>query len=117
VLEKNSPAYFKRNLDSLVTICMAHHIPVLLLSVAWSKSYDQDDVYRVAPNYIVGLEQHNQCIREIWRTFASRQVAFLDFSKKMPAGKQYFLDPVHMNAEGSRIQANIIGDFIVKNYD
>ncbi len=116
VLQKNSPGYFKRNIENMLSVCRTHHTPVLLLSFAWSEQYQCDDVLTIAPHLISALKEHNRILAQLYEEYKTENVAYLDFAGSMPAERHYFADPVHFTEPGNRKRAEIIGQFILKTY-
>lgn len=96
---------FRRNLISVAGIAHAHGVKVVFVTCVW----DPKNAY-LEPHVIAGLEEHNVVVREVAATHGDLLVDLpVHFQ---PAGQ--FVDPIHMNVEGSAQMGRLIGEAISK---
>jgi lysophospholipase L1-like esterase len=110
MLAANPPVYFRRNLESLVAVARAHGVTPVLATFAWSGKV-QDDPASTSPEVVGALREQNAVVQAIGR---ERQVPVYDFAAEMPDDPRLFVGAVHLTAEGSRIQARLFADFLVR---
>lgn len=108
VLAQNSPAFYRRNLFSMIGMARAHGAKVTVAT--WAHSPLVKD-YVATPHYQRGVAELNQVVREV---ALAQQVPCLDFAARMTADLSYWRDGRHVNAKGARLQAEIFGDFLIR---
>jgi hypothetical protein len=110
MLAANPPIYFRRNLESLVAIARTHHVVPVLATFAWSEKVTNDPVLTSA-EIVAAMRDQNEVVRAIGR---EQHVAVYDFAAEMPDDPNLFVGAVHMNVEGSRVQARLFADFLIR---
>lgn len=90
---------FRRNLTSLVGIARAHGVLPILVTFAAMPG----------PSAVLAdaILEHNDVIRE---RAAALGVPCVDFAPRMTVGPELFVDQVHTNVEGTRLQARLIAE-------
>jgi lysophospholipase L1-like esterase len=114
VMEANPPIYFDRNLCSMIFIAHGNNIGVMLASWAYSPlEYDfPGGDFMTEPFRQAAVVEQNQ----VMATIASDlDVPYYDFVNDMPHDMQYWIDGLHVNEAGARIQAERFAAFIVES--
>jgi lysophospholipase L1-like esterase len=110
MLQTNEPIYFERNLHNMVVASNENSADVLLLTFAVSE--DSSHFKASSDEYIFARRQHNDITREIAQAY---DTYFIDLADVFPTEMSYFTDGIHMNADGNRLRAEIIGEYIIEN--
>lgn len=110
MLAANPPVYFRRNLESLVAVARAHGVLPVLATFAWSEKVSYDPSL-TSPEIVGAMREQNEVVRAIGR---ERQVAVYDFAAEMPDDPRLFVGALHMTVEGSRVQARLFADFLLR---
>lgn len=114
VLDANPPVYFERNLRNLLMLAQSYEIDVLLST--WAYSPLPFDVpggdFMTEPYRQRAVEEHNAIIVELAREF---EVDLIDFADIMPEDVRYWVDGLHLNTIGARLQAEAYAPFIAAN--
>ena len=114
VMDANPPIYFDRNLRNMIFIARGNNVGVMLASWAYSPlEYDfPGGDFMTEPFRQAAVVEQNQ----VMATIASDlDVPYYDFAVDMPEDMQYWVDGLHVNANGARIQAERFAAFIVEN--
>ena len=106
-LQANPPIYFERHLRGVVALARAAGVKTLLLS--WAHNPDMDD-YASRPEMEAAFAQQNEIIARIAR---EEGTGFLDLAALMPKDKNLWADGRHMTAEGNKVRARLIADYLV----
>jgi lysophospholipase L1-like esterase len=106
-LEANAPIYFERHLRGLVALARAAGVKTLLMT--WAHNPDMDD-YASRPEMQAAFARHNEIIARVAR---EEGTGFLDFAPLMPQGKSLWADGRHMTAEGNKVRARMIAEYLV----
>jgi hypothetical protein len=109
MLAANPPIYFRRNLESMVAIARAHDVVPVLATFAWSEQVT--DGAFTSPEMVGAMREQNEVVRAIGR---ERQVSVYDFAAEMPDAPRLFVGALHMTVEGSRVQASLFADFLLR---
>lgn len=116
MLLNNPPTHFERNLESMVAVARQHEVDTLLVTFITSTEFNLPPV--ASEEYIFALKQHN----DITRAVAERAVAeraetpLFDLAAVFPDDRSLFTDGRHMNEEGNRLRAQLIGDFVIGEF-
>jgi lysophospholipase L1-like esterase len=106
ILEKNTPIYFRRNLENMIAIAKEHGIEVLF--VTWAYSPYLDD-YASKEYYQQGFQENNEVVKEV----ANRHhIPLFDFAEVMPQDAKYWADGRHVNEVGALEKARLFAEFI-----
>lgn len=109
MLEINQPVYYARNLRNLIAIAQDYDIQAALLTFTLSPHFPQEP-RAFTPEFAFGIAQNNETL---FNLAAEMNVPIFDFAAVMPTAPQYFADGIHFTAEGNRLRAQLIGDFII----
>lgn len=114
---------FEQNLRSLVGICLAHEIPVILLTQPAMFRSDLDEYEesllwmkpggrRYSPGDMAFLlNRYNECTRSIAERLG---VPLVDLAAKLPRNTSVFYDDCHFNVSGCAEVAEIIAEAPLK---
>ena len=118
MLADNPPIHFQRNLVTMLGIAESHNVDVLLITMTLSRDFHartgfaknkfySNEVFQSA------MAQHNDITRRIAE---STQTPLFDLAIEFPDDPALFTDGLHMNAEGNRVRARLIGDFVIREF-
>ena len=118
MLADNPPIHFQRNLVTMLGISESHNVDVLLVTMVLSKDFHartgsargkfySNEVLQSA------MAQHNDITRRIAE---STETPLFDMAIEFPDDPALLTDGLHMNAEGNRVRAQLIGDFVVREF-
>ena len=111
ILETNTPVHFERNLRNMLAVADTFEAKTLLVTFVTSTEFNSSTV--ASDEYIFALAQHN----EVTRNVADSTVAELfDMAKIFPDDPLLYTDGAHMNKEGNRLRAQLIGNFIINRF-
>ena len=118
MLQNNPPVYFERNLRSLVSISASHDVHLLLVTMALDEDHDEASgrTYQrhfTSEDYVFGVAQHNELTRNIG---AQLNTPVFDLAKVFPDDHTLFTDGLHMTEKGNRARAQLIGDFVIRQF-
>ena len=118
MLAGNPPIHFERNLLNTVLIATGNDIDILLVTMANSIDFHertQSAKSRFYSNevFISAMAQHNDITRRIAE---STGAAIFDLAAAFPDDPWLFTDGLHMNADGNRSRAQLIGDFVIREF-
>ena len=110
ILEQNPPIYFYRNLKSMIAICQAHDLKVMMATWAHSPQFND---YAASEAYQKGFKEHNEVIKGLGKEM---NVPVFDFASVMDQDKKYWVDGRHVNEEGATLKADLFAEFIQKQF-
>ena len=111
ILETNTPVHFERNLRNMIAVADTFEAKTLLVTFVTSTEFNSPTV--ASDEYIFALAQHN----DVTRNVADSTVAELfDMAKIFPDDPLLYTDGTHMNKEGNRLRAQLIGNFIINRF-
>ncbi len=110
ILAVNPPRYLRRNLESLIGVARAHGVTLVLATFAWSEKVTYDPVL-TAPEIVNAMAEQNELVLAVGR---EREVPVYDFAAEMPDDPSLYVGAVHMGVEGSRVQARLFADFLLR---
>lgn len=102
----NPPTYFERNLISMIGIARIHDFDLVLASWAYEEASEE-----AAPYWREAVAEHNAIIRQV---AAAYDAPLIDYAPQAPQQPEYWADYVHMNAAGSRHQAEAFAQVLVE---
>lgn len=111
VLEANPPIYFERNLSNMIYMAQGMGIEVML--VTWA--YSQFEYAIPGGDFMTyafrqeAIADHNTIIRQLAQT---EDILFYDLAESMPEDRPYWIDGLHMSAEGSTEMAQQLGGYL-----
>ncbi|MGB5339435.1 MAG: SGNH/GDSL hydrolase family protein [Gammaproteobacteria bacterium] len=109
MLKDNSPVFFERNLENMISISRQHGAEALLVTFAHSPETDDGEHNNV---YEQGYKENNSVVREVAKEFTS---PMFDLARDMPQDRKYWADSVHVNEAGALLKAELIARFIHHN--
>ena len=118
MLAGNPPVHFERNLLNTLSIAASHEVDVVLVTMAMSIDFHartQSAKSRFYTNEVFtsAMTQHNDITRRI---ADATNTALFDLAAAFPDDPTLFTDGLHMNADGNRTRAQLIGDFILREF-
>lgn len=118
MLRNNPPVHFERNLLSMLAVAERHNAEVLLVTVTTSSDFHQrtntsKNRFFSSTEFSTAMAQHNDVTRRI---AASTRTPLFDLAAAFPDDPALFTDGLHMNAEGNRVRAKLIGDFVISEF-
>lgn len=118
MLADNPPIHFQRNLVTALGIAESHNVDVLLLTMVLSKDYhartgSEKSKFYSSEAYQSAMARHNDITRRIAE---STETPLFDLALEFPDDPSLLTDGLHMNAEGNRVRARLIGDFVIRQF-
>lgn len=115
VFRNNAPDPFFRNLENLMTLARRHGAASVLLSEPVLGSHGRpEDAVRLwsAPEFIEALNESNARMRAAAETMGEH---YYDLGGVYPKEARYYIDGLHLNEEGTRVQAELLAQYLVSN--
>ena len=114
----NPPVHFQRNLVSMLGIAESHNVDALLVTMVLSRDFHartgsvkskfySHDVFQTA------MAQHNDITRRIAE---STETPLFDLAIEFPDDPTLLTDGLHMNVDGNRVRAQLIGEFVMREF-
>ncbi len=118
MLANNPPVHFERNLLNMIAASGQQGVSALLVTQVSDPNYHartggRTNIYFSSEPYIAGMAQHNQITRA---AAAATDAALFDLAAVFPDESALFTDGLHMNRDGNRVRAQLIGDFIIAEF-
>jgi lysophospholipase L1-like esterase len=111
MLHTNTPKYFKRNINNIVSIAKVKGVSSVLTSFAYSHSFKNEP--RVSSEeYISAYNEMNKVLEDI---SDKKNVHFFDFANVFPVDKHYYIDGRHVTEEGARLKAELFANYLIEN--
>ncbi len=107
LLDQNSTANFKRNLENIVTLARASNVTPLIATWAYTTELPG---YTDLEYYQRGIREMNDVTRALAR---EKDVPILDFAKLMPQDARFWADSRHVNEDGSEKKAQLFAEWIM----
>ena len=106
ILKKNPPAYFRRNLNNMITIAKANDVKIMFATWAHSPFFNDylSSTYRQK-----AIKENNEVVREV---AISNDIPLFNYSDLMPKDQQYWADGRHVNEQGALFKAGLFAQFI-----
>ena len=111
MLENNPPVHFERNLINMLAVAESHDVDVLLVTMVFSDEFSS--VYLFREEYASAMAEHNDVTRKIAKATGSALFELVGFFPDDPA---LFTDGLHMNRDGNLTRAELIGDFVIREF-
>lgn len=118
MLAGNPPIHFERNLLNTVLVATGNDVDILLVTMA--NSIDFHERTQSAKSrfyshevYTSSMAQHNDITRRIAE---STGTPLFDLAEEFPDNPALFTDGLHMNDDGNRVRAQLIGDFVIREF-
>lgn len=102
----NPPVYYERNLRSLIGIAQIQGVDLLLST--WA--YDRADPNAV-PEWRAAADEQNAIVTRLADQY---DLPYIDFATVAPEGIALWVDHLHLNGEGSRLQAEAYAAYLVE---
>jgi len=106
LLERNPPAYLRRNLMNMVAVARTHDVQIVFATWAYSPQFGD---YAATPAMKLGVNQGNHVVEDVAK---GMQVSLFDFAAVMPEAKEFWADGGHLNANGSRVKAELFARYL-----
>jgi len=118
MLQNNPPVYFESNLRSLVSMAANHNVNLLLVTMALDEDHDEAsgrsyERHFTSDDYMFGVAQHNELTRSLG---AQHNTPVFDLADVFPDDYTLFTDGLHMTEKGNRLRAQLIGDFVIRQF-
>ena len=113
ILKENSPKYFKRNLEFMVSAARENGVSVLLSTFAFCPDTIKPSTYGFKP-LKEAIEEHNQIIKEV---SIDKAVPLIDFAELFPKDTSLYIDDIHVNQKGSELKAFLFGEYLKSNQE
>ena len=118
ILRNNPPAHFERNTEHLIALANHSDVNILLATMAFDKGFHQTTGistrrFNTSDEYIFALAQHNELTRGIGARYNS---PVFDLAEIFPDDHTLFTDGLHMTEKGNRARAQLIGDFVMRQF-
>lgn len=122
---KTDPIPYRNNLKSIVGICQAHRIRLVLMTqpATWNSSIDPEIknwqwmLYRNGVTYRADLmEEALESLNTITRQVAAEHsVPLYDLARSIPKSSDFFYDDAHFNVKGAEWVGKNLASFLVEN--
>lgn len=118
MLADNPPTHFQRNLVTMLGIAQSHNVDVLLITMPLSRDFHARTGYEwgkfyTSDVYVSAMAHHNNITRRIAE---STETPLFDLAIEFPDDPSLLTDGLHMNAAGNRVRAQLIGDFVIREF-
>ena len=109
MLEANSSAYYRRNVESLLLQARAKGVRAVLMTFPYSP---QVPGYFDIEGIRGAVDEHNQLLREIAR---ERDVPLIDMAVLFPTDPAYWgFDGIHANEQGTALESRLVTEFLLE---
>ena len=109
IVTQNSPEFFERNIRNMIATGQAQGIPVVIMTFAFSADASDQEVIR-SDLWATETVRQNHILRQVCD---STPAFCFDFAREFPADTELWNhDGVHLNQNGARLKAKLVGDFI-----
>lgn len=102
----NPPVYYERNLRSLIGIAQIQGVDLLLST--WA--YDRTDP-EAMPEWRAAADEQNAIVTRLAEQY---DLPYIDYAAVAPEGIEMWVDHLHLNGEGSRLQAEAYAAYLVE---
>ncbi len=107
IFRTNPPVHFARNIEHLIVLAKSAGREVALLTF---KITPQTTSYLNRPEFYAAIAEQNLMLAEMGQRYA---VPVYDFASVFPDEAQYYVDAVHVNEAGARLQAEIVARMLL----
>ncbi len=115
LLSQNPPIYYERNLRYMVQATRQMNTQLMFVSWAYSPLKYPDDVggsFFTLPHNQRAVREHNAIVERI---ATQEDIPFYDFASEISTEASYWVDGMHVNGVGARLQAENFATFIINN--
>jgi lysophospholipase L1-like esterase len=112
VLDANPPIYFERNFRNMTAIARANGVDVVFSTWAYYTGETPYDNVMSPQHMQNGVDEQNEIVRSLGEELA---VPVIDFAANVPENGAFWIDGMHLMAEGSYEQASQYAAFLVEN--
>lgn len=118
MLAANPPVYFQRNLATILGIIESHNVDALLVTMVLSRDFhartgSSKSKFYSHEVFQAAMAQHNDITRRIAE---STETPLFDLAIEFPDEPSLLTDGLHMNIDGNRVRAQLIGDFVIREF-
>ena len=118
MLRNNPPVHFERNLLNLTAVAARHDVDLLLVTMVIDDDFHEITGSRKnrkysSDEYVRANQQHNDLTRSLAE---STGTPMMDLAAHFPDDHTLFTDGLHMNEQGNRVRAQLIGDFVIRQF-
>ena len=118
MLANNPPVHFERNLKNMVAAAAVNRVSMLLITMVVDDDFHETsgsskNRFFNSDEYVFALAQHNDITR---RLASVTDTPVFDLAAAFPDDAALFTDGLHMNEEGNRMRAQLIGDFVISRF-
>ena len=108
-LARNSPRWFRRNLDSMAVLCAARGTRLVLASWAWCPAkgdFAGEELHQRA------FREHNVVLAEVAK---EHTLPWFDFEPSMSKDPELWHDGAHVNERGAALKAELFARFVAEH--
>ena len=118
MLVDNPPVFFEQNLRSIVAILARDNVNLLLVTMVLDDDFHESsgiskNIFYTSDEIVRAMAEHNDVTRGI---ASSTATPIFDMAAVFPDDAALFTDGLHMNEAGNRKRAQLIGDFIIRQF-
>ncbi len=118
ILQNNPPVHFERNTEHMIALADHNNVNIVLVTIALDEDFHETSGVstrriNTSDEYISALAQHNELTRNIGAQF---NTPVLDIEEIFPDDHTLFTDGLHMTEKGNRARAQLIGDFVIRQF-
>lgn len=118
ILEKNPPVHFERNTVHMIALADHNNVNILLVTMILDDDFHETggiskNKFYTSDEYVFAMAQHNDSTRSI---ASSTGRPLFDLAEAFPDDATLFTDGLHMNEDGNRKRAQLIGDFVIRQF-
>lgn len=112
VLDANPPLYFERNFRNMAAIAEANGADVIFSTWAYYTGETPYDNFMSPEHMQNGVDEQNEIVRSLGEELA---VSVIDFAENVPENGDFWIDGMHLMAEGAYEQASQYAAFLIEN--
>ena len=118
MLANNPPVHFERNLAQMIALADHDNVNILLVTMVLDEDFHETTGvslrrFYTSDEYVLAMAEHNESTRRI---ALSTGTPIFDLTEAFPDDATLFTDGLHMNEDGNRKRAQLIGDFIIRQF-
>jgi hypothetical protein len=118
ILENNPPLHFERNTAHMLALADHSNINILLVTMAFDDDFHETSgistrLFSTSDEFVFAMAQHNELTRSIG---AQSNSPVFDLAEVFPDDHTLFTDGLHMTENGNRLRAQLIGDFVIRQF-
>ena len=118
ILAENPPVHFERNTAHMLALANHSDVNILLVTMALDDDFHETAGiatrrFSTSDEFVFAMAQHNELIRSLGAQFNS---PVFDLADVFPDDYTLFTDGLHMTEKGNRLRAQLIGDFVIRQF-